>query len=90
MSRHRTHRKDGNQDAIVKLFRDLGCSVWVIGRPTDLLVGVAGHNLLAEVKRKNGKRTPGQEKFSQEWRGQHFIIRDAKDVPTIVNAMRRA
>lgn len=69
-------RVDGNQAEIVKALRQVGCSVIVIGKPVDLLVGYRAHNFLIEVKDPDsdyGKYDPGtkeQNEFIANWKGQ--------------------
>lgn len=67
-------KADRNQPEIVAALRACGCSVEVIGRPVDLLVGYQGRNKLLEVK--DGERPPreralteAQQKFFEGWRG---------------------
>lgn len=72
----RAAKVDANQTAIVSALRAAGASVWVIGLPVDLVVGVAGVTALAEVKTLTGKRapkpasyTPLQQAFMATWNG---------------------
>lgn len=72
----RAARVDANQAAIVSAMRSAGATVWAIGLPVDLLIGVAGKTALAEVKTLTGKRapkaasyTPLQQSFLSDWRG---------------------
>lgn len=61
--RHTWHRSDLNQKEQVEALRAIGCLVWHIGRPSDLLVYRQGYGLkLLETKRRNGKLTPFQQK----------------------------
>jgi hypothetical protein len=63
-------RVDANQAEIVKVLRDAGAYVWIIGLPVDLLVGYKGHSFLVEVKDGSKKRlTQLQEDFFLEWCG---------------------
>ena len=58
-----------------------GVSVWVIGRPVDLLVGYRGRSYPIEIKTEKGKvRTPAQKKFLEEWSGDKYVCRTADDV----------
>jgi hypothetical protein len=50
VSRHRTHRKDSTQDAIVEALRRCGCAVWPIGEPCDLLVKRGGRLFLIDCE----------------------------------------
>lgn len=99
MSFRRRAKVDANQQVVVEAFRKLGCSVISlapIGRGCpDLAVGVAGKNLLVEVK--DGAKSPSrrkltedQETFKQAWRGAILYVENADDVIAIVNAMRRS
>ena len=75
----RAARVDATQAEIVAALRAAGCSVWIIGLPVDLLVGVPGSpgiTLLMEVKTLTGKRDPKparytslQRDFMARWRG---------------------
>jgi hypothetical protein len=72
----RAAKVDSTQAAIVSALRSAGASVWVIGLPVDLVVGVAGTTALVECKTLIGLRqprpsryTPLQQAFMQEWRG---------------------
>ena len=77
---HRGARQDTTQGAVVAALRSLpGCTVEVIGRPLDLLVGWRGVTVLAEVKQPPGPRggtsdlgqrlRPSQRAFVERWRG---------------------
>ena len=71
------HRKDLNQDDIVKALRRIGCTVYVIGRPLDLLVGYRGKNFVIDCKKPgftDKDLTPFQRKFREEWRGQRSFV----------------
>lgn len=93
----RAARVDGNHSAVADAFCAMGCSVVSLaahgkGVP-DLLVGVAGRNLLVEVKdgRKAPSRrrlTPDQAAFKAGWRGSILYVDNMSDVPSIVNAFR--
>ena len=95
----RAAKVDANHSSVAYAFERLGCSVRSLaavgsGMP-DMVVGIAGRNLLIEVKdgaksASRRKLTPEQQAFKDSWRGSILYVTDAKDVPTIVNAMRRA
>lgn len=77
-------RVDKNQTEIVKVLKQLGCSVLSLadkghGCP-DLLVGYKAQNYLVEVKGKKGKLTEDQETFFQSWKGAVQVFRDVDDV----------
>lgn len=92
----RAAKVDSNQAAIVSAMRSVGASVWVIGLPVDLLVGVAGKTALVEVKTLVGKRapkaagyTPLQMEFLGAWRGGTVAtITDVDAALTLVKTMK--
>ena len=72
-------RKDGNQSDIVTALYAVGCSVWVMHQPCDLLIGRAGANYLLEIKDpakppSKRKLTPAQVVFNRDWRGQFTVV----------------
>ena len=80
---------DANQEEIVRLLRQCGCSVQSLasvgnGCP-DLLVGRQGRNWLLEVK--DGSRIPSQQRLTplqavwhEAWRGQVVTVRSRDEV----------
>lgn len=68
---------DKTQAAIVEALRQAGASVWVIGLPVDLLVGIRSKNYLMECKSpldrvkkpRNGSLTDLQADFIASWQG---------------------
>ena len=67
--------RDENQPEIVAQLRALdGVSVFVIGRPVDLLVGYLGINYLLEVKVPGAKLTPTQKQFFIDWKGHRAVV----------------
>ena len=67
---------DANQREIIDGLEAAGCSVCVIARPVDLLVGYAGVNHLLEIKLPLGpkggdpsRRTLSQRDFYERWKG---------------------
>lgn len=66
----RAARVDSNQAEIVRVLREAGAYVWVIGLPVDLLVGYNGHTFLVEIKTDSKKRlTALQADFFEKWIG---------------------
>jgi hypothetical protein len=70
----RAARTDANKAAIVSALRAMGCSVYDLRMPVDLLVGRNGKTLLMEIKdgaKKPSARkyTPAQEAFMSTWKG---------------------
>ena len=78
------HRADHNQDQIVRALKQIGCTVYKIGRPLDLLVGYRQRCYILEAKSKTGKKTPFQEKFFKEWKGQRDIVRTPEEAIAVV------
>jgi hypothetical protein len=85
MSIHRyAARKDANEGDIVEALRAAGAYVWIIGLPTDLLVGFTASNgpgmFLVECKILTGKRKPRaagytdlQKDFMLKWPGPEVV-----------------
>ena len=82
----RRHRSDNNQNEIVKALEAIGCDVFKIDRPVDLLVGYRSRNFLIECKNKKGKNklTEFQEKWIPSWRGQVRIVHTADEAIALV------
>ncbi len=78
------HRADHNQNEIVAALEAIGCTVYKIGRPVDLVVGRGAKNWLIDCKSKTGKKTPFQERFFTEWKGQVRIVRSAQEAIDLV------
>ena len=82
-------RTDANQALIVRELRNLGYTVQVLssvgqGCP-DLVIGMSGRNLLAEVKDPHQppskrKLTPEEKAWHENWRGQVSVIEKTEDV----------
>jgi len=87
-------RRDANHALIAETFRALGCSVFdtadVGGGFPDLVVGVAGVNLLVEVKTMTGEHTPDQQTFYQDWRGSHYTIRTRDQAIALIQSVRKS
>jgi len=86
-------KTDKNQAEIVRALRQMGCTVQDLsgvgkGCP-DLLVGVAGQNILMEIKCPiEGRIKPSQEKWHGEWRGSVHIVKSVDHAVRIVNHAR--
>lgn len=66
----RAARVDSNQSEIVKVLREAGAYVFVIGLPVDILCGYEGRTYLVEVKTDSKKRlTALQADFFEKWTG---------------------
>jgi len=78
------HRADNNQAEIVAALEEIGCTVYKIGRPTDLLVGYRTHNFLLECKGRHGTLTRFQKEYFPKWRGQLRIVKSVDDAIELV------
>ena len=81
---------DDNQREIIDALEAIGCDVWVIGRPVDLLVGYRHHNFLIEVKVPGARPDPRQQEqrdFIKNWRGQ---VRQLDSVDEAIALVTRA
>lgn len=93
-------RKDGNHHAIARAFRQAGASVLDLsgvgdGCP-DLLIGIAGVDLLVEIKLPVGKRggtahsdlNQYQRAFHGSWRGRTpVVVRRVEDVEALIDML---
>ena len=70
---------DKNQSPIVEALKAVGCTVYYIKLPVDLLVGYRGKNYLLEVKQAKEKKTAGQDEFFSQWRGQKELVRTPEE-----------
>lgn len=83
----RAAKVDGNQQDIVDALRAIGCDVYVIGKPVDLLVGYRVRNFLIEVKRKgreNRKDQQAQRDWMAKWRGQVRVVTSPEEAIALV------
>ncbi|MCB0063487.1 MAG: hypothetical protein KDE19_15300 [Caldilineaceae bacterium] len=86
----RAAKVDANQNEIVRAIRDaygphtvLDLSAVGGGCP-DLLIGVRGKNLFAELKTATGKLTNDQIHFHDRWQGQLCVARSLDEVLRII------
>ena len=82
-------RTDANQPDIIKALRKIGATVFIIGRPLDLLVGFRQKNWLLEVKNPDAPKadrqlTPFQKTFFDTWRGQRDKVETAEAAIKII------
>ncbi len=87
-------RTDANHSEVVKALRDAGCSVQSLaatGRGVpDLLVGIAGKNLLMEVKDgakapSARKLTPDESQWHDNWTGQVAVVNSIDEALKLVS-----
>ena len=81
---------DHNQQEIIDALRKIGCSVYAIGIPVDLLVGYRACTYLLECKNpgtdygKNNRATKTQKDFISSWKGQVRIVENAEEAIELV------
>jgi len=78
---------DLNQKSIVDALKAIGCEVWTIGRPCDLLVGYRTRNFLIECKRegvKPRKDQREQQEWIRDWPGQVRICSTPEEAVRLV------
>ena len=77
----RAAKADANQREIKKALEAIGCSVYYIKFPVDLLVGYRGKTTVLEVKNIHGKDllTKAQQEFFREFRGAAYIVHGVDD-----------
>jgi len=77
----RAAKVDANQTAIVRELRAIGVSVWILGKPLDLLICHRGETSVMEVKNPEGKNryTNDQIDFMAEWPGRIYTVRSPQD-----------
>lgn len=72
-------RRDENEPEIIAALEAIGCTVYQMDQPCDLLVGRGAVNILMEIKnpakpKGDRKKTPAQEEFFKMWKGQVRIV----------------
>lgn len=78
---------DLNQKEIVDALKAIGCEVWEIGRPCDLLIGYRAHNFLIEVKREGVKPRRDQQDqwdWMKSWPGQVRVCQTPEEAVRLV------
>ena len=81
--------RDLNEPEIIKALEAIGCSVFKLDMPCDLLCGYRKRCYLLEVKnpdqpKSNRKKTDDQKKFFNTWNGQIDIVETAEQAIRIV------
>lgn len=85
-----TGTPDANQAGIVTALEKIGCKVYDIDKPVDLLCEFRGLWILLEVKTKTGKLQPSQERFFEKVKAPAFIVRDMEEaVAAVQTAWKR-
>ena len=85
-------RTDANHTLIAAACRAAGATVHhthrVGGGFPDLSVGIAGLNLLIEVKTNTGQLNANEQRFHAEWRGQIAVVRTVEEAVALVERCR--
>lgn len=89
----RAAKRDASERPIVSTLRKIGCSVYIMDQPVDLLIGVAGKTFLAECKTPGtqyGKKlNKNQQDFQDNWRGDAVVtLRTIDDALTFVSVVK--
>jgi hypothetical protein len=91
-------RADGNQPAVVKALRDIGCSVvctHTIGQGVpDLIVDYHGRTCLIEIKdpskpKSDRKLTPAQAEFHAAWTGPIYTVETPEEAVLCVTRLAK-
>ena len=81
-------KRDANESAIVSVLEDMGCSVFRLDRPCDLLVRIQQTVHLVEVKTPKGELNPKQQAFVDAGWPVH-VVRTEDDAINLVRNLRR-
>ncbi len=82
-------KRDANEGALVRVLEDMGCRVYRLDQPCDLLVLVRGDVLLVEVKMPKGTLNDNQQEFVNAGWPVH-VIRTEDDAINLVKRLRSA
>lgn len=86
-------RRDQNEPAIVRAFKDMGCLVWRLDRPVDMLVyifqSLSDRLIMVEVKTKTGVLNEAQREFVDAGWPVH-VIRTEDEAINLVKRLRGA
>ena len=81
-------RTDSNQSDIIRMLREFGASVQDLSQVghgcPDLMVGYRGRTFPMEVKSADGKLTPDEVKWRDNWKGNYYVIRDIETAMQIL------
>jgi len=84
-----TGTPDANQASIVEALLKIGCKVYDIDKPVDLLVEFRGLWIVLEVKTKKGKLEDSQKRFFEKVKGPAFIVRSHEEAVAAVQVAWR-
>jgi hypothetical protein len=85
-------KRDVSESEIVDHLEAVGCTVYRMDRPVDLLVHIPGDQfgraVLFECKSDGGRLTKAQKEFSREWPGRVHVVYSGKQAIDIVAMYR--
>ena len=87
MHPRRNHRVDSNQAEIVKALRDVGCFVYSIGQPFDLLVLFRDTWHVYEIKEPKGTLTAAQKRTLDDIKAHGWDVECVKVVRSVAEAI---
>ena len=85
-------KRDENEEEIVTALEAIGCTVFRMDTPCDLLVGRGARNILIEIKnpakpKGDRKKTPAQNEFFKTWKGQIRTVETSKEAIHLVTEL---
>lgn len=87
MHPRRNHRVDSNQAEIVKALRQVGCFVYSIGQPFDLLVLFRDTWHVYEIKEPKGTLTAAQKRTLDDIKAHGWDVESVKIVRSVAEAI---
>lgn len=85
--RRHNAKRDQIEPMIVAAFEALGCLVYRIDTPCDLLLLHRGQVMLVEVKGKTGTLTSDQKRFAENW--PLHVVRSVDDAIALITGRRK-
>lgn len=82
-------KRDENESEIIDALECIGCTVYPMDTPCDLLVGRGAKNILMEVKnpKRYSKKTTAQKMFFKTWKGQICIVKTVEEAIAVVTKL---
>ena len=85
-------RRDDNEPEIIQALEAIGCTVYQLDEPCDLLVGRGAKNLIIEVKDGNKQPsrrqlTDNQKDFFANWKGQVCQVKNVDEAIAVVQEL---
>lgn len=85
-------RTDANQPEIIEVLQTMGCDVFILKRPVDLMAsgGALGkQNLLIEVKVPGETLNENQARFWVRWPGEKIVVQTPEQVIAYIQRRER-